>query len=198
MVVGVINDIHREDHTMSVHPDTRRRVTRAAAFFTAAAAVTGTWSLASAATPSATDTLTAARPTATAARPEPTATAARPEPTATAVAPEHVPGTRFARTELYFGTDRKTGPDVSEAQFDRFVDAVVTPRFPDGLTQFEADGQFQSSTGPIEERSFVIVLLYPLDDTSANREIEEIRTIYKKTFGQESVLRADSVDRVSF
>ena len=35
---------------MPVHSDTRRRVGRAAAFFTAAAAVTGTWGLASAAT----------------------------------------------------------------------------------------------------------------------------------------------------
>ncbi len=184
---------------MPVHPDTRRRFARAAAFFTAASALTGAWGLAAAATTPATDTLTAPQPTATAARPEPTVTAARPEPTATAVAPEQAPGTRFARTELYFGTDRKTGPDVSEAQFDRFVDRIVTLRFPDGLTQFEADGQFRSSDdGIVEEKSYVIVLLYPLDDTSANREIEEIRTIYKKAFNQESVLRADSVDRVSF
>ena len=71
-------------------------------------------------------------------------------------------------------------------------------RFPDGLTQFEADGQFSSSSGPIEEKSYVIVLLYPLDDTSANREIEDIRRMYKEAFDQESVLRADSVDRVFF
>lgn len=184
---------------MPIHPDTRRRVTRAAAFFTAAAALTGTWGLAAAATAPATDTLTSPRPTATAVRPEPTATAARPEPTATAVAPEQTPGTRFVRTELYFGTDRKTDPDVSEAQFDRFVDRVVTKRFPDGLTQFEAEGQFRTSDNAIvEEKSYVIVLLYPLDDTSANREIEDIRRIYKEAFDQESVLRADSTDRVSF
>ncbi len=184
---------------MPIQSDTRRRVGRAAAFLTAAAAaVTGTWGLASAATTPRTDTLIASPPTGKAARPDPTATAARPEPTATAVAPEQTQGTRFARTELYFGTDRLNDPDVTEAQFDQFVDQFVTLRFPDGLTQFEADGQFKSSSGIIEEKSYVIVLLYPLDDTSANREIEEIRTMYKKAFGQESVLRADSVDRVFF
>lgn len=168
--------------------DSRRRVAKAAAFVTAAAAVTGTWSMAAAAQDSS-DTLTA---------PQPTATAARPEPTATAAAPAPVPGSLFVRTELYFGTDRKKGPDVTVHQFNRFVDEVVTPRFPDGLTQLQGSGQFLGSAGPIEEKSYVIVLLYPRDDSSANREIEEIRTLYKEAFAQESVLRADSVDRVSF
>jgi Protein of unknown function (DUF3574) len=174
---------------MSVQPDTRRRLGRAAAVVAAAATITGTWGLATAASTATADERV---------RPEPTATAARPDPTATAVAPEANPGTRFARTELYFGTDRKDDPDVSEAQFNRFVDRIVTSRFPDGLTQIRADGQFRGTGGIVEEKSFVIILLYPLDDSSANREIEDIRRAYKVMFDQESVLRADSVDQISF
>ncbi|MBM7783912.1 DUF3574 domain-containing protein [Tenggerimyces flavus] len=109
------------------------------------------------------------------------------------------PGDIFRRTELYFGSARPDNkPPVTDAQFDTFVDKYVTPRFPDGLTQLTGEGQFNGSTGPIEEKSFVVVLLYPLDDRGANKEIEAIRKDYKKAFQQESVLRADSLDRVSF
>lgn len=110
---------------------------------------------------------------------------------------DRAPGTTFLRTELYFGSQQPKG-QVSPAEFDRFVDKVVTPRFPDGLTQLTGEGQFLGSAGPIEEKSFVVILLYPISDQQANREIEEIRTAYKLKFQQESVLRADSRDLVSF
>ena len=130
---------------------------------------------------------------------------ARPEPTMTALAPTHAPtaaptlGERFARTELFFGTE-KAGPDVTDAQFRAFVNRVVTPRFPDGLTQYDAFGQFRDSSGQIvKERSKVIILLYPVGDAERSSvEIEEIRDVYEDAFDQESVLRADSVDLVSF
>lgn len=112
--------------------------------------------------------------------------------------PEQRPGDVSRRTELFFGSQRPSGPPVNDAQFDEFVDKYVTPRFPDGLTQLTGEGQFNGSTGPIEEKSFIVVLLYPLDDRGANKEIEQIRKDYKKKFQQESVLRADSLDKVSF
>jgi hypothetical protein len=113
--------------------------------------------------------------------------------------PEQRPGEAFRRTELYFGSARPDGkPPVTDAQFDAFVDKYVTPRFPDGLTQLTGEGQFNGSTGPIEETSFVVILLYPIDDRAANKEIEAIRKDYRRLFQQESVLRADSTDRVSF
>lgn len=134
-------------------------------------------------------------------RPEPTRTALAPAPTiAPTIAPTAAPiGDRFARTELFFGTE-KPGPDVTDAQFQSFVSRVVTPRFPDGLTQYDALGQFRESSGQIvRERSKVIILLYPVADAGGSTvKIEEIRDIYEKAFEQESVLRADSVDLVSF
>lgn len=76
----------------------------------------------------------------------------------------------------------------------------MTPRFPDGLTQYDAFGQFRDSTGRIvKEQSKVIVLLYPIADAGKNTvKIEEIRDTYEKAFEQESVLRADSVELVDF
>lgn len=112
----------------------------------------------------------------------------------------HAPiGDLWRRSELYFGSQKPDGSAVSETEFEQFVDDVITPRFPDGLTLLTGYGQFRNSENMIvEEQSFVLILLYPRDDHEANREIEEIRTAYKDAFEQESVLRVDSVERVSF
>jgi hypothetical protein len=107
-------------------------------------------------------------------------------------------GTIYQRTELYFGTDREALPPVTDAQFEAFVDATITPAFPDGLTELTGDGQWLGDNGPVQERSHEVILLYPTSDRTASNRIETIRTAYKKQFEQESVLRDDSLDRVSF
>jgi len=107
-------------------------------------------------------------------------------------------GTLYARTELYFGSNRPKGAPVNSAQFHRFLDTTITPRFPDGLTEVTGEGQWLGKTGPVEEKSFVVILLYPLDDKHASDRIEQIRRSYKRHFQQESVLRDDSRDSVSF
>ena len=40
----------------------------------------------------------------------------------------------MARSELVFGTARPAGRVVGEAEWADFLEAEVTPRFPDGLT----------------------------------------------------------------
>ncbi|WP_442785347.1 DUF3574 domain-containing protein [Amycolatopsis sp. H20-H5] len=50
----------------------------------------------------------------------------------------------------------------------------------------------------MRERSHVVIVLYPFTGKQANGEIEAIRADYKRLFAQESVLRADSVEKVSF
>jgi hypothetical protein len=107
-------------------------------------------------------------------------------------------GDIFLRTELYFGLSRNSGPDVTEEEFQRFIDTKVTPRFPDGLTLINAKGQFKDSTGAIiQEGSKLLILLYPFNMES-NQSVEQIRTDYKQDFQQESVLRVDEQSCVSF
>lgn len=108
-------------------------------------------------------------------------------------------GEIWNRTELYFGTERPNGSEVSSREFRHFVDAHITPRFPDGLTLLPGSGQWREADGDIiKERSVVLVLLYPREDSAANRKIQAIRNAYKRTFAQTSVLRVDSLERVSF
>ena len=107
----------------------------------------------------------------------------------------------FLRTELYFGTAKPDGV-VTDQEFFAFVDAVITPRFPDGLTLLKGDGQFRGDDGVIiKEDSFVLILLYPLEDfRDSTRKINVIRERYKDQFQQQSVLRVDDpfAVRVSF
>jgi hypothetical protein len=108
-------------------------------------------------------------------------------------------GDIWARSELFFGTARPDGSVVTDDKFKRFLDQEVTPRFPDGLTLLTGQGQFKNTNGMIiQEKSKVLILLYPLDDTGASTRIEAIRAAYKLAFQQESVLRVDSRAGVSF
>jgi len=99
----------------------------------------------------------------------------------------------FARTELFFGTEKPEGPPVSDDDFRGFLDSQITPRFPDGLTVVKGDGQFKDSEGDIiKEASFILILLYPIESAKdSNRSIERIRRCYLHQFDQESVLRVD-------
>lgn len=104
----------------------------------------------------------------------------------------------FVRTELFFGLSRPGGV-VSESEFKAFVDSRVTPRFPDGLTLLSGIGQFREANQAITvEGSKLLILLYPKQDAEATRKIEQIRSDYKQTFQQQSVLRADEASCVSF
>jgi len=108
-------------------------------------------------------------------------------------------GEIWQETKLYFGTSQPDGSVVTDAQFARFVDNQVTPRFPDGLTLLAGYGQFKNSSGTInKEKSFVLILYYPLQTKDANKNIEDIRRIYTTRFNQESVLRADGLANISF
>lgn len=109
--------------------------------------------------------------------------------------------TAFVRTELFFGTAQPDGGAVTDEEFLAFLDAQITPRFPDGLTVLKGDGQFRSGDVIVKEDSFLLILLYPVEDFRvSNRRIEVIRRLYKEAFQQESVLRVDDpfAVRVSF
>ena len=64
------------------------------------------------------------------------------------------------RTTLYFGLQRPKG-SVSELEWQMFLRDEVTLRFPDGLTVWEAEGQWKTSDGAIgHERSKVLLLVH--------------------------------------
>jgi hypothetical protein len=103
-----------------------------------------------------------------------------------------LPGVRVSRTELFLGLSMPGGSTVSDAAFQRFVDAEVSPRLPDGFTIVAGQGQFRAASGAIaREPARVLVVLHPSGDRRTSSDIERIRAAYKEAFRQESVLRVD-------
>lgn len=89
---------------------------------------------------------------------------------------------------LYFGTE-KPGGHVGAEEWARFLAEVVTPRFPDGLTAWQASGQWRSESGAlVHEPSYVVSLVHPRD-AATERAVRDIVEAYKTTFEQEAVLR---------
>ncbi|MFF1871738.1 DUF3574 domain-containing protein [Kitasatospora herbaricolor] len=111
------------------------------------------------------------------------------------------PRDAYTRTELFFGTERPDGgAAVTVQEFEAFLDAEVTSRFPEGLTVEEGRGQYRDRFGVIErERSYRVVLLYPRGAArSSDLKIEEIRRRYDAAFRQEAVGRVDDSVRAAF
>jgi hypothetical protein len=93
---------------------------------------------------------------------------------------------------LYFGRNRPGGV-VSPREWQGFVDLQVTPRFIDGLTHWDARGQWRNpATAQIErEESFVLQLVVPGQD-DARQRITDIMAAYKAGFQQQSILHVRS------
>lgn len=102
------------------------------------------------------------------------------------------PGQRAAVQELlYFGADKPTGHVTAEDWSD-YLAGTVTPRFPAGLTTWQASGQWRSASGGlVKEPSYVLSLVHPADAASESA-IREIVDAYKSRFQQEAVLRVRS------
>jgi hypothetical protein len=85
---------------------------------------------------------------------------------------------------LYFGTAKPDHSVITPAEFQKFLDDEVTPRF-DGFTHWEAHGSWKGE----REESHVLQIVHGPGHEAA---IEAIIDAYKKRFGQESVLQVRS------
>jgi hypothetical protein len=94
--------------------------------------------------------------------------------------------------DLYFGRDKQGGGEVSEAEWAQFVAEIVTPRFPDGLSVLNVEGQAREPSGGriVRERTKLLVVV--VFDAPAHRaKVGEIVAAYNARFGQHGVFRAE-------
>lgn len=102
------------------------------------------------------------------------------------------------KDELYFGLSKPGGKTISEVEWQQFLNRVITPRFKDGLTVMDANGQYLNNSGKLSrEKTKLIILVYETNQ-SKNQMVQEAISSYKKTFQQEAVLRVTSNVKVSF
>ncbi|MCR0980572.1 DUF3574 domain-containing protein [Roseomonas populi] len=96
-----------------------------------------------------------------------------------------------AVAELAFG---RNGPDgtlrVTDADWADFLAEEATPRFPDGLTSFDASGQWRGPDGRIarEPAKFLWLVMPAASLEEAHARTKPVAEAYRRRFRQESVL----------
>lgn len=119
-----------------------------------------------------------------------------PTPPASPVCPA---GTEaMTRIELIFGLARKGRPDVSEEDWRTFLAETVTPRFPGGLTALDGDGQWRNASGVIIREASKVLLIYARPNAAVDAALDEIRSRWRQSHDQESVLLAVAASCVGF
>jgi hypothetical protein len=100
--------------------------------------------------------------------------------------------------QLFFGRNVHGKPAVGDADFGKFMDEEITPRFPDGLTVLDGGGQWRGEENHmIREASKVVMIVLPKGPQTLGK-LEAVRNAYKARFHQESVLLITEAACVSF
>jgi hypothetical protein len=89
--------------------------------------------------------------------------------------------------DLYFGRDKQGGGEVSEAEWASFLADTVTPRFPDGLSVLNVEGQARESSGRIVRERTKLLVVVVFDAPAHQGRIREIVQAYNGRFGQHGV-----------
>ncbi len=87
----------------------------------------------------------------------------------------------------------------ARSAFANFVAREITPRFPDGLTVIDGDGQWRDGVRNVDvrERAKVVLITFA-DDAQKRADLVAIADSYKRQFSQQSVLTKVGNACVSF
>ncbi|HEX3274913.1 MAG TPA: DUF3574 domain-containing protein [Gemmatimonadales bacterium] len=93
------------------------------------------------------------------------------------------------RDVVYFGRNRPGGGEVGDQEWNRFLEEVVTPRFPNGYTVVAAAGHWRGRGGQVEREQTELLTLLHSGAEPDRQKVAEIAAEYKRRFRQEAVLR---------
>jgi Protein of unknown function (DUF3574) len=90
--------------------------------------------------------------------------------------------------QLFMGLDIPGHGAVTAKAWDSFLGSVVTPRFPDGFTVYDAYGQWWNPrTRSIAKENSKVVVIAAADSQGVRLRISEVSDAYTKKFRQISV-----------
>lgn len=92
-----------------------------------------------------------------------------------------------AVSRLYLGQTTPTGV-VSGTDWRAFVAESVTPRFPAGFTELQAQGRWRDDRGVTTEEDTRIIEIVHDGELRSRVRVREIAAAYKHRFAQQSVL----------
>lgn len=103
----------------------------------------------------------------------------------------------WATFNLYFGRGHQDNPEsVSEEDWKEFLEEVVTPRFPDGLTVIDAYGQYFDSNAQrvFSENTKVLNVLVPRETLASSMSVlSEIQHAYIERFPEQEAVFLTSI-----
>jgi hypothetical protein len=92
----------------------------------------------------------------------------------------------LTEAQLFFGGS------IAPEQWRAFVNQEVTPRFPEGFTAFETQGQWRDRDGTVSRETGHELLIILTRINPNEEKLNAIRDAYRRRFMQESVLLAES------
>lgn len=105
----------------------------------------------------------------------------------------------YQRSDLYFGRDIPGGGQVSEQQWKTFSDSVISSYFPEGYTEWNANGRWKDTeTGQTITEPTKVVTFFGKMTKGRDAALDSIAQRYLRRFRQQSVLRTDSRSNVKF
>jgi hypothetical protein len=105
---------------------------------------------------------------------------------------------RATTAELYFGRDIGAEFGVTDEDWRSFIDAEISPRFPDGLSVTDVFGQWRGPKGDFVREPTKAVMLVLAGAHDEGAKLRAIRDAYKTRFHQDSVMLIERSACVSF
>jgi hypothetical protein len=115
----------------------------------------------------------------------------------------------YQRSDLYFGRDIPGGAPpggappgggtVSEQQWKNFSDSVISHYFPEGYTEWDANGRWKDTdTKQTITEPTKVVTFFGKKTKERSVALDSIAQRYLRRFRQQSVLRTDIKSKVKF
>ncbi|BAV06112.1 DUF3574 domain-containing protein [Filimonas lacunae] len=103
------------------------------------------------------------------------------------------------RTDLFLGRDIPGGGHVSDKDWKNFADSVITPRFPDGYTEWAAQGKWMDTqTHQTIAEDTKVVTFIGKRGKAHRAVVDTVVRAYMQRFQQQAVLQLCSKPGVQF
>jgi hypothetical protein len=90
--------------------------------------------------------------------------------------------------DFYFGRDIAARAAVTDAEWQDFAAREITPRFPDGFTVLDAQGQWRNpESGTVKREASKLVRVIAPDGDNLSARVEAVSLAYRQRFHQDAV-----------
>lgn len=99
---------------------------------------------------------------------------------------------RMIETDLYFGLSKPNGESVTEKEWIDFKQNHLSAVFKEGSTVINATGNWRDTqTGKLISEQTYVAIYFHKKSKEISKQIDSLRSLYRKMFEQRSVLRVD-------